>query len=221
MKKIAIALLLVLYFCPFASGKKKWVVPCQKVFLTGTQKHEIAWALRGDGLKNNLYKNTCQQPVSDPAEADAILDIEYDPKQVVDEAARERREFYRNTQSNDYSVICSSTMGHSYCRDSQGYALYTDCTDRGCSSYYGPDPVQEIGNVLFNVLDELSYKLDKHFEDTSAWGYMFSTKDHHMIWKYEGMVGTWHYDLTKYAQCQHPLGKPVCKKPTALLQEKQ
>ena len=74
--KTSLALLLVLLCGSLSFGKKKdWDVPCQKVFVTGTQLHEICWALKGEGLKNNLYRQTCMYPVADAARADAILDM--------------------------------------------------------------------------------------------------------------------------------------------------
>ena len=74
--KAGVALLLIGLFCPCSFAKKwNYDVPCQKVFVTGTQQHEIAWALKGQGLENNLYKNTCMQPV---AEAAILLQVPSD-----------------------------------------------------------------------------------------------------------------------------------------------
>ena len=196
---------------PAHAKEKKWDIPCQKVFVTGIQQHEIAWALKGEGLDNNLYKNTCMQPVSDASKADAILDIELDPEVAGNTERRiQRRE--NAISSGDFWVRCNSDKHGSYCIDSAGYALETSCTDTGCSSYYGPDPgialVRAVGDVLTAWI-----------EQSAGWAYLYSAKDHSLIWKYEGN-GQWHYDLTKYAQCPKragTYGQGPCKKPKALL----
>lgn len=192
------------------ASHKTWDVPCEKVFVTGTQLHEIAWALRGDGLDNNLYKRTCMQPVSDAKDADAILDIEIDPKLVPN--------VNRNPDSAGYWVNCSSDARGSFCSDSAGYMLMTNCSARGCSSYYGPNPAIVLTQAVGDALRQWA-------GSTAAWGYLFSTKDHHLIWKYQG-VGQWHMDLTKYSECpkEHkfsqrgPGKQQPCKEPTKLLE---
>ena len=217
--KASLILLLLLLCCPLSFAKKwNYDVPCQKVFVTGTQQHEIRWALKGQGLNNNLYKETCLQPVADAAEADAILDIEFDPVAVAEQAGRKHQiaaYYNRQTSLDSYWVSCWSDRNGSYCHDSAGYALSTSCSDRGCSSYYGPDASTLITDFIVNLGDMLLDKLD----NASAWGYLFSAKDHRLLWKYEGKAGTWHYDLTSYSRCPKKFGSPACKKPKALLEQ--
>jgi hypothetical protein len=197
---------------PSAHAKtKRWDITCQKVFVTGIQQHEIAWALKGEGLENNLYKNTCMQPVADASEADAILDIELDPE-VAGNTERRIQEREDAIKSGEFWVHCNSDTNGSYCLDSAGYSLQTSCTETGCSTYYGPDPgvafVHAVGDAL-----------SAWIERSAAWAYMYSVKDHSLIWKYEG-AGQWHFDLTKYAQCTKragTYGQGPCKKPKALL----
>lgn len=40
-----VAVALMLFAVPAHAKDKKWDVPCEKVFVTGTQIHEVAWAL--------------------------------------------------------------------------------------------------------------------------------------------------------------------------------
>jgi hypothetical protein len=212
MNKLALMFafaLAVLSVAPLHAKEKKWDIPCQKVFVTGVQTHEIAWALKGAGIENNLYKSTCMQPVADAAKADAILDVEPDPQIAgMTEDRIRRRE--AAVSSGDFWVSCNSDLRGSYCIDSTGYALETSCNERGCSSYYGQDPAISLLHVLGDALSA-------HLEQISAWAYMFSAKDHKLIWKYEG-AGAWHYDLTKYSECQKKFGPDApCKKPKSLL----
>jgi hypothetical protein len=175
------------------------------------QAHEIAWALKGDGLKNNLYRKTCMQPVADAGSADAILDIEFDP-QVAGATERRVRDRENAVAVGDFWVSCRSDSRGSYCIDSTGYALETSCNERGCSTYYGPNPVVP-------VLQLIGDALTAWVEKSSAWAYMFSAKDHKLIWKYEGL-GQWHYDLTKYSQCPKSAATygQACKAPKKLLE---
>jgi len=206
--KRAIALLVVLVglAAPLQAKEKQWDIPCQKVFVTGIQAHEIAWALKGEGVENNLYKHTCMTPVSNVDDADAILDLELDQRMA---GQMERRIQAREAalSSPDFWVSCSSSLRGSYCFDSRGYSLETYCNVSGCSSYYGPNPgivlMQAIGDVLMAKL-----------EASSAWAYMFTVKDHKLIWKFEG-YSPWHSDLAKYSQCPKKAGTygQVCKKP--------
>jgi hypothetical protein len=185
--------------------RKKWDVPCQKVFVTGVQQHEIAWALKGEGINNNLYKNTCMTPVTNAADADAILDLEADPRMA---GQTERRIAAREAEmsSPDFWVSCSSNASGSYCYDSRGYMLQTSCNDSGCSSYYGPNP----GIVLVQAIGDLWMA---KIEASAAWGYMWTAKDHRLIWKFEG-YSPWHYDLAKYSECDHKAHSGgACKKP--------
>lgn len=192
------------------ANHKKWDVPCQKVFVTGIQAHEIAWALQGEGLKNNLYKKTCMQPVEDASKADAILDIELDPKAVgmTQQRIRNRETAVAN---GDFWVSCRSDPRGSYCIDSTGYSLETSCNARGCSSYYGP-------NLGVTAVQLIGDALSAWAERSSAWAYMYSAKDHALIWKYEGL-GTWHADLTKYSECPKSAATygQTCKSPKKLL----
>lgn len=219
MKKVGSAVTLILLFAfvansPVLGAQKKWDIPCQKVLVTGSQAHEIAWALTGDGLKNNLYKKTCMQPVSDASKADAILDIELDPKVSGNTEKRiDQRVQARESAlvSGNFWVSCKSDMRGSYCIDSTGYSLETSCNESGCSTYYGPNPtltlVQMIGDAITAWV-----------ERSAAWAYLFSTKDHTLIWKYEG-VGQWHDDLTKYSRCPRSAATygRTCKAPKGLL----
>ncbi len=195
---------------PLTAKDKKWDVPCQKVFVTGTQTHEIAWALKGDGLKNNLYKNTCMQPVANASDATAVLDIELDP-QVVGMTEKRIRDRENAVATGDFWVSCNSGNNGSYCIDSSGYALETSCNALGCSTYYGPD-------LAVTSLHLIGDAIIARTELTSAWAYMFSAKGHKMIWKYEGL-GQWHYDLTKYSECPKSAATygRTCKKPKELL----
>ena len=216
-KKIVIFVgssLLAFPFAPTLQAKpKKWDIPCQKVFVTGTQIHEIEWALKGDGLDNNLYKSTCLEPVTEASKADAILDIELDPK--VAGATEGRIQDRENAiASGNFWVSCNSDVRGSYCIDSSGYALQTSCNDYGCSSYYGP-------SVAVTAMQAIGDAISAWAERSAGWGYLFSTRDHKLIWKYEGN-GQWHYDLTKYSECpKDPWHNGVtCKRPTKLLLEK-
>lgn len=183
-------LLAMLLATASAATARPRTIPCERVFVTGTQTHEIAWALQGD----NLRRLTCMQPVRKPEEADAILDIEIDPKTsgMTERRIRDREDA---VASGNYWVDCRSDARGGYCLDSSGYALETACDSRGCSSYYGPSgptvALQAIGDAL------VSWS-----EQRSAWAYMFTSKGHELIWKYEG-VGTWRDDLQAHAQCQH------------------
>lgn len=212
MKRLTLpSLVCVLLFTGLLQAKdKKWDVPCQKVFVTGLQAHEIAWALKGEGLQNNLYKKTCMQPVMDASKADAILDIEIDPQisGITEQRIRDRE---AAVAGENFWVSCSSDNRGSYCIDSTGYALETSCNERGCSTYYGPDAVVTAMQLFGDALSAW-------IERTSAWAYMFSTKDHALIWKYEGL-GQWHDDLTKYSQCPRAASTygRTCKKPKKLL----
>jgi len=195
---------------PLQAKDKKWEVPCQKVFVTGSQVHEIAWALKGDGLENNLYKKTCMQPVADASKADAILDVELDPK-VARTTEKRIRDRENAVATGSFWVSCSSDSRGSYCIDSTGYALETSCNAHGCSTYYGPDVA---GTALQLIGDALS----AWSEQRSAWAFMFSAKDHKLIWKYEGL-GPWHDDLTKYSECPKSAATygRTCKTPKKLL----
>ena len=99
-------------------------MPCHKVFVTGIQTHEIAWALQGGGLENHLYKKRCMQPVADESNADAILDVELDP-QVAGTTEKRIRDRENAVGTGNYWVSCSSDGRGSYCIDSTSYALET------------------------------------------------------------------------------------------------
>ena len=116
----------------------------------------------------------------------------------------------RQPGSDGYWVNCSVDRRGSYCLDSNGYSLYTNCTASGCSSYYGPDP----GLALINLVGSA---LVKSSDEAAGWAYLYSAKDHKLLWKYEGL-GPWHYDLAKYSECAHNWGTPVCKPPKKLLE---
>jgi len=211
LRIIAPALLvLALAALPLQAKDKKWDVPCQKVFITGIQAHEISWALKGEGLQNNLYKRTCMQPVADASKADSILDIELDPA-VAGTTEKRIRDRGNAVNSGNYWVSCSSDRRGSYCIDSMGYSLETSCNAAGCSTYYGPD-------FGVSVLHLIGDALSAWVERSSAWAYMFSAKDHKLLWKYEGL-GQWHSDLSKYSQCPKKFGTygAVCKSPKELL----
>ena len=193
VKNIWIVVLALLAAMPAYAGGKKYDIPCQKVFITGTQTHEIAWALNGEGTDNNLYKHTCLEPVSKPEDAQAVLDIEMDPKiaGALDArlAARERA-----VQDGTYSVTCSSGARGASCSDSAGNISVVSCSSRGCSSYVGPNPLIVATNLIGDAL--------VHWAEVSAgWGYLWNAKTHELIWKYEG-DGQWHADLTKYSECK-------------------
>lgn len=214
MKKAAFAfafvLIILLPTSPVHAKDRKWDVPCQKVFVTGVQRHEIAWALKGNGLENNLYKHTCMQPVTDASKADAILDVEPDP-QIEGMTEQRIRNRENAVASGNYWVSCNSDLRGSYCIDSTGYALETSCDARGCSTYYGQEPVLP---VLQLIGDALYAKIER----SSAWAYMFSAKDHKLLWKYEG-DGAWHFDLAKYSECPKKAGTygAACRNPKSLL----
>lgn len=208
MKKLVYLLAMPLLFTSAGLAKKHhWKVPCERVFVTGTQKREIAWALKGNGLKNNLYRNTCQEPVSDPSNADAILDIEYDEKIIEEHAAAVTLK--RRTDAQNYYVTCRSDAAGYVCVDSEGYELDTSCKGANCTSSYGPS--------TYAVVDSLMQGLRNHIEKTMAWGYLFSVKDHKLLWKYESDTGAWSIDLGKYSACKHIWGTHFCKPPKALL----
>jgi len=213
MKSLFLFVLSMLLFAvPACANNKKWDVPCQKVFVTGTQTHEIAWALTGEGLNNNLYRNTCMQPVSDASKADAILDVEIDPKVAGATEAR-IRDRENAIVSGNYWVSCSSNRNGSSCSDSTGNMLVTSCNTHGCSTYYGPNPLLVATNLLGDAISAWA-------ERSAGWGYLYDAKDHHLIWKYEGN-GQWHADLATYSQCKKKAGQwgpyQHCKTPTALL----
>lgn len=208
MKSLTGLLIAVLCVGASASAKEnpKWRVPCEKVFVTGTQKAAIAWALKGEGLKNRLYERTCQEPVPSPAQASAILDIE--PDQNLVEANEEKAGIKRDTGDGSYFVTCSSSLSGYYCEDSDGYVLSASCVGQNCATYYGPDP-------LAQGLQALDQILEKHLLATDAWAYLFSTKDHKLLWKYEG-AGVWDFNLAKSSACRKNFGfgprSNVCKK---------
>jgi hypothetical protein len=207
------AAILILIGLPIHAKKKEAGVPCQRVFVTGSQAHEIAWALKGEGLKNNLYRTTCMQPVANASDADAILDVEPDPR--LEGPLMDKRLMARENSiaSGDFWVSCNSTSSGSYCRDSMGYALETSCNERGCSSYYGPDISATIGDIVSILLQAWAVKVD-------AWAYLFSAKDHKLIWKYEGDGRrNWHGTLTDDSGCPKRTGTSghACKAPTQFL----
>ena len=206
----AFSFLFLVLASPLHAKDKKWDVPCQKVFIAGLQPHEIAWALKGDGLENNLLKKTCMQPVSDASKADAILDIELDPEiaGITEQRIRDRE---NAVATGNFWVSCNSDSRGSYCIDSTGYSLETSCNERGCSSYYGP-------NLGITAVQLIGDAINAWVERSAAWAYMFSAKDHKLIWKYEGL-GQWHDDLTKYSECQRSASTygRTCKKPKKLL----
>lgn len=223
MRPFVTVVLFTFFLVPqaFSAKHKKWNVPCEKVFVTGAQTHEIAWALRGAGLKNNLYRHTCQEPVAKASEAAAILDLEFNPDFSPANLSKEQDE---RLDSPSYFVSCSTNGNGSFCSDSDGNILVTNCSDSGCSSYYGPNPIS-------TALDLVNAALTAHFARTSAWAYLFSAKHHRLLWKYAGIKGTtiftwksatWHDNLDWFSECPEryhwPAGHPgACKPPTSLL----
>jgi hypothetical protein len=175
-----------------ANAKKKYDIPCEKVFITGTQTHEIAWALDGTGLKNNLYKHTCLEPVARPEDAQAILDIEIDPTVAASLDARiASRE--RALEDGAYAVTCSSNINGAECSDSAGNISVVSCDARGCSSYYGPNPLVAVSNLIGDALVAWAGK-------SAAWAYLRDAKTHELQWQYTG-VGEWHDDIPQYSEC--------------------
>lgn len=213
---LATALMLSVLCIPaFARKRRKWpTVPCQKVFVTGSQVHEIAWALKGNGLENNLYKHTCLEPVPRPGAATAVLDLEWDPKfnpvGLAAQAAARRKEELENP---DYFVTCSSFGGSVSCTDGEGNVLETNCDAAGyCTSYYGPG----LGKLASELVDAWVM----HLASTDAWVYLFSRQGHTLLYKNtgQGMYGWWG-TLSRNMGCKHKgiEWHHFCKAPTALL----
>ncbi len=218
MNKIGPVVALMLAAAGAAQAKNKGPqIPCEKVFVTGTQVHEITWALRGTGLQNNLYKYTCQEPVARVEDADAILDLEWDPKFSPQSLARDRREMLEEREkemaNGTVYVSCSSNAKGSVCTDSQGNMLESSCNSSGCSTYAGP-------NSLLAIVGALATSYTEHLAATEAFVYLFSARDHKLIWK-DQSIGTWWDDLGHRAACNKrgafEMYHGSCKAPTRTL----
>lgn len=82
------------------------------IYVTGPQLNSVFWAYK------HLSESTCMTPVTDPAKADAILEL------VSHGSAR---------PDNDQAltVNCSSVAGSSSCIDSDGNELDVNCDRNG------------------------------------------------------------------------------------------
>jgi hypothetical protein len=145
------------------------VIPCQRVFVVGNQIYAVQWA------DKNLFRHTCMAQQADPSRATAILVLEPVPGLVPDYTATPE-------QSSDYWVDCSGYGGSITCEDSDGHEQTTDCyVDRWgvveCSSYSGPNPIEALAKALVNLATR-----------NAAYAYLYDTKTHKLLWKYEG---TW------------------------------
>jgi hypothetical protein len=173
--------------------------PCvRKVFVTGHQVHAIAWA------NKHLAKETCMIPVDRIEDAEAILELEPDPKIIGPVIPQVKH------SSDDFWVNCSSDSKGSYCSDSEGNLLETNCSygrnrEIVCSSYYGPNPARAVGQVGYALM----YKL---FLQNVALAYVYD-RNHHLLWSFTGRK-PWETALAQGMKClrgSHMTGYPYNK----------
>ncbi len=156
------------------------------VYVTGEHYSAVVWAYK------HLSDETCLTPVTNPAKADAILDL---PAPELPAA--------RPSGDDVLSITCSSSGTSSSCIDSNGNELDIDCDRAGnCTSYYGPSPaVSLIG--AFNIwVGSASYQGEAHLY----------TPDHKLIWKSENQQAHWP-DTLWYEKLRVGTNSPACRKP--------
>jgi hypothetical protein len=188
--------ILCAFFGVVGSVQAQVKIPCQKVFVTGEQKHEIAWALKGEGLKNKLYQRTCLEPVQDKSQATAILWLLYNPK------------LYPGKYAESMAGTCKSTWDALTCYGSNGKTWQVTCDGLGnCSSFYG----QSSGNLLIDWV-----------ESSAALVFLYDVKTGRLLWSTGKSDGsTWNFDLAMAMECKKGNAfsgrKNECTKRKALL----
>jgi hypothetical protein len=139
-------------------------LPCQRVFVAGSQTYAIKWA------NKNLFQKTCMAPVADPSLATAILVLR--PQPTSDDSA--------GTQDDaNYWVNCSSFRGSIICNDSNGQTETTECYE---DRFGGVDCSTYSGTMLSGFRDALEHAMTRNVANA----YLYDAKTHKMIWKYEG-----------------------------------
>ncbi len=143
-------------------------IPCQKVFVTGNQPYSVQWA------NKNLFKHTCLAPQADASQATAILDLE--PVPGVSGAPN----YTPKENTTGYWIDChSALLGGVTCADSEGHETTTTCSYIGgyvsCDTYAGPDPVTALLRSLVDLLLR-----------NVADAYLYDSKTHELLWKYQG-----------------------------------
>jgi hypothetical protein len=204
---LIIAIAFVVIAAKPATAKPKGKVPCQKVFVTGTQAYAVAWA------NKNLAEKTddCIIPVASTGEAEAILVLNCNPKLVgaADYPVCPGKPSEQGAESSDFYVTCNSVGGFETCEDSDGNEYYSDCFWNrfggiSCSFGSGPSPLHALSAALATALLK-----------NSAWAYLFDKGTHKLLWSYKG-TGVWSGGIELDADCKHRVfqlvGPRFCKK---------
>lgn len=168
MSRIFSLCLLMLSLAPCLHGQVKCVAnvngfTIRNVYIVGTQYNAVVWAYK------HLSENTCLTPVQDPGRADAILQL-YNP--VADA---------RQYDSPSLTVSCTSSRNTSTCTDSDGNMMTTTCDAAGCSSFYGPNPMHAVGQLLTSWIENASYQGEARLYTTDRkllWQSVDQKKDH-------------------------------------------
>lgn len=170
-------------------------IPCQTIFVTGTQPYAIAWA------NKNLAKDTdnCLVPVASPSGAAAILLLRADPKLVVNAKAA-------SPQPGPVWASCASGAAGVHCFDSGGNVLDVDCWPApggvSCTSYYGPNPAVAIAQLLYALMA-------RHLARTAALGVLYQRSSRRILWRFGGagarnmfsVRGTWNGSIEASSAC--------------------
>jgi len=193
-KRILFSLSILLAFVCVAHSQER--VKCgasingfqiKTVYITGNHFPGVAWAYK------HIADATCLTPVTDPAKADAVLEISANA--LPD-----------SESSGPLTVTCSSRQGVSSCVDSDGNELDLDCDRAGnCSSYYGPSIASATHSLIDLWISSAWYQSEARLY----------TADHKLIWKSDRLKGNHWYDLwpdklresTFRLDCRIPAGK--------------
>lgn len=196
MRAVAIGLAVALFAAVPAFAKHAAKIPCQPVFVTGTQPFAIAWA------NKNLARDTdnCLVPVASPSAARAILVLRPDSRLTPPAAPP-------NPQPTSFWATCASAGGSINCVDADGNVLDVNCWPGGgggvsCASYYGPNPVVAVSRLLYALTE-------RHLARTVALGVLYLRANRHVLWHFDGagvhnmfsVYGTWNGSIEASSAC--------------------